>query len=108
MERTFRKIECKMGLKEIKQDLKIIGDRLISSPNGMDCYLFGSILKTPKTANDIDVLIVYENKEQLNILKQEFKSIAINYPLHVNYFTFLEEKELDFIKQQNAEIIFRL
>ena len=97
-----------MELEAIKEDLRIIGNRLSSKIINLDCYLFGSVLTNAKQANDIDILIIYENQEQLEIVKNDFEILSISIPLHMNYFTSLEEQELNFIWEQNAEEVFSL
>ena len=97
-----------MDLENIISELKAIGEGLRSKVEGIDCYLFGSILTNAKLANDIDVLIVYKNRDQLQILKHELKIFASHNPLHLSYFTFCEEQELSFMKGQKAFKIFSL
>ena len=103
---TLRPIELRMELEIIKSELQKIGDSLVLKTRSVECYLFGSLLKDPKKANDVDVLIVYENQNHLQTIKQEFKLLAQKYPLHISYFTFSEEKEFNFIDEQKAEKIF--
>jgi len=71
----------------------------------IECYLFGSALYR-NFPNDFDILILYNETELLTNVKSELKSIEIFPPLHLNYFTFKEEMELNFIEQQNAVRIF--
>ncbi|MEE4247113.1 MAG: nucleotidyltransferase domain-containing protein [Kangiellaceae bacterium] len=97
-----------MELEEIKADLRVIERNLKPKIKLVDCLIFGSILINSKRANDIDILIIYDNHEQIPVLKEEFKSLEKIYPLHLNYFTFEEERELDFITEQSAEYIFKL
>ena len=97
-----------MELEEIKQEISIIGENLNSKIKNIDCLIFGSMLKNTKTANDIDLLIIYNNETEIQIIKNEFKSLGKVYPLHLNYFTHSEEKELNFIEEQQAEYLFRV
>ena len=60
-------------------------------------YLFGSILKSKKNFYDIDILILYECKEELHQKKSDLEKLSIYYPLDIYYLTFEEEKELNFI-----------
>lgn len=108
MGRTIRDIEQKMDLEEIKTDLRIIQKNLESKVENLDCLIFGSILKNPKMANDVDILLIYLNHNQIPIIKLEFESLKKVYPLHLSYFTFEEEKELNFIAEQKAIYVFRL
>lgn len=108
MGRINGETELKMELESIKQELIIISNNLCQKVSEVDCYLFGSILVNPRFANDIDILIIYESEIQIRILKKEFKPLSKEYPLHMNYFTHKEEKELNFISEQNAKKIFSL
>lgn len=108
MGRIARKIESKMELKKIIDDIKQIGKNISIKTNGVEGYLFGSILTKQHNANDVDVLIIYCNKEQINIIKQEFNSLENDFPLHMNYFTYNEEIELNFISEVKAEQIFKI
>jgi hypothetical protein len=95
-----------MEMDTIKTEIQTIGESLFSKTKTIECYVFGSILTNPKKAMDIDILIIYENQVQLEIIKQEFKLMAKKYPLHINYFTFSEEREFNFIEQQGAQKVF--
>ncbi|PHK36508.1 hypothetical protein VF13_37015 [Nostoc linckia z16] len=97
-----------MDLEEIILELKIIGERLHLKVEKIDCYIFGSVLINSKLANDIDILIIYKDLGDLSILKGEMKAIELHYPLHFSYFTFSEERELEFIQEQKVIKIFTL
>lgn len=96
-----------MELEAIRQELKSFGESLVET-SSLDCYLFGSILTNPTQANDVDILIVYDNRKNVENVKQQLKSLFVNMPLHLIFFTRLEEQELDFVKQQKAEKVFSL
>lgn len=97
-----------MELEKIINDIKQIGKNISIKTSGVEGYLFGSILTTQRNANDVDVLIVYDNEEQISIIKQEFKPLESVIPLHLNYFTYTEETELNFISEVKAERIFKI
>jgi len=94
-----------MEIETVSQELKKIGNSFLTENNNIECYIFGSALYK-NCPNDFDILIIYDNVEQLKLIKSKIKHIINLFPLHLNYFTFLEEKELNFIKQQNATRIF--
>lgn len=108
MGRITRKIESQMELEKIRNDIKQIGQNISIKTNGVEGYLFGSILAKWYDANDIDVLIVYNDEEQISIIKQEFKPLESILPLHMNYFTYTEEAELNFVTVVKAEQIFKI
>ncbi|TVZ21153.1 hypothetical protein JM84_0020 [Dokdonia sp. Hel_I_63] len=97
-----------MELREIIADLRDVIKILESKIEKFDCLIFGSILTNSKVANDVDILIIYDNENHIEIIKQEFKNMAEIYPLHLNYFTFEEENELKFIHEQKARYISNL
>lgn len=97
-----------MEIELIKKELKEIKSILIHNVTMVECYLFGSILKTPRLANDIDILIIYQNINYVKDIKKSFSSFSSMYPLHLIFLTYAEEKEFNFIKQQNAKIMFSL
>jgi len=94
-----------MEIETIIHELKEIGTSINNKSNTLNCYLFGSVL-TSNYPNDIDVLVLYSNLKQLDGFKEKIKSLKKEFPLHLNYFTFSEEEELKFVKNQNAEQIF--
>lgn len=106
MGRIDGQTQFKMEIDYIKQELVVIGNMLSPKIKKVDCYLFGSILRNPVLANDIDILIIYENENQIDIIKKAFRDLLINFPVHMSYFTHEEVKELNFIRQQNAKKIF--
>ncbi|WP_433630185.1 hypothetical protein [Chryseobacterium cucumeris] len=97
-----------MDIKLIKKELNEIKNVLLHNTIMVECYLFGSILKEPKFANDLDILIIYKNIDHVKYIKESFSSFSAIYPLHLIFFSYSEEKEFNFIKQQNAEIVFSL
>ena len=105
MGRVAWQTEFKIEIEILIQELKKIETLFSLEKNGIKCYIFGSSLNK-KCPNDFDILVLYDSEEHLSNIKQGFKSIAKSFPLHLNYFTFLEEEELNFIEQQNAREIF--
>ena len=97
-----------MELEEIRWEILCIGENLKSKISKVDCLIFGSILKNSRNANDIDLLIIYNDETEIQIIRKEFNSLEKFFPLHLNYFTHSEEKELNFIEEQKAEYIFRI
>ena len=97
-----------MELEKIRNDIKQIGGNISIKTNGVECYLFGSILTKQFGANDVDVLILYNNEKQINVIKQYFNKLEIELPLHISYFTYTEEAQLNFVKVVKAEQIFKV
>jgi predicted nucleotidyltransferase len=95
-----------MGLEEIKLELNKIGEDLGKTASRIECYLFGSLLLSDKSTNDVDILILYENQSHVRTVKEHFKFLSTIYPLHICYFTFAEEKQFNFVEEQKAVKIF--
>ncbi|BDS13090.1 hypothetical protein AsAng_0038180 [Aureispira anguillae] len=64
-------------------------------------YLFGSSITDPHY-RDVDILILYRNRNDLLVLKTEINFFSNSYPLDITYLTYEEEKEFDFINQVSA------
>jgi predicted nucleotidyltransferase len=97
-----------MELEKIRNEIKQVGNSLSTKTKLVEAYLFGSILTSPKNANDVDLLILYNSSEQIDIIKQEIKKLERLIPLHLTYFTFEEEIEFKFISEVNGEIVFKI
>lgn len=97
-----------MELEKIRNEILQVGNSLSNKTKHIEAYLFGSILTSPKNANDVDLLILYNSIEQIDIIKQEIKKLESLIPLHLTYFTFEEEIEFNFISEVKAEIIFKI
>ena len=96
-----------MELEEIIVHLADIKDDLVGKLSRFECYLFGSIL-TSNYPNDIDILILYDNPNDILLFKKCIKPDSLNFPLDILYLTFEEEKQFNFIQEQNAIKIFSL
>ena len=94
-----------MEIETVIQELKGIGAILNNKSNKLKCYLFGSALIS-NYPNDLDILVLYDSVAELEDFKAKINSVEKVFPLHLIYFTYSEEKELNFIKNQNAEQIF--
>lgn len=95
-----------MDLESIIEDFNILKTNLALKVKSVDCFLFGSALRNIKQANDVDILVLYEDSSHVPIIREELRKLEGYYPLHVTYFTFEEEREFDFVKQQGATKIF--
>ncbi len=103
--RVNERFKPNMEIENVIQELKAIGVLLATNSNAFSCYIFGSAL-TVNYPNDIDILVLYDNIKQLENFKEYVKTVSKIYPIHLIYLTFAEEKELNFIQEQNAEQVF--
>lgn len=70
---------------------------------GIEIYIFGSILYSKTYLNDLDLLIVYNDKIDLAELKDKLCKIGEQVPLDVTYINVEEEREFNFIIGQGAK-----
>ncbi|WPY97622.1 nucleotidyltransferase domain-containing protein [Christiangramia sp. OXR-203] len=97
-----------MELEEINKELEILYEELEKKLKNVHVYLFGSILNNPKKANDLDILILYNDIDQVKFIKEKCDIINLIYPIHILYLTFQEEKELQFTSEQNTKLVFKI
>lgn len=71
-------------------------------------FIFGSYLTAPKTANDIDILIVYQSIESAVAVRKSLRAISLCIPLDLLLMTNDEENEFNFIESQGAMQIYPL
>jgi|SRR5690606_11230899 len=66
-----------------------------------EVFLFGSILSSERF-EDIDILLIYQDYEELVILKMEIQSLLPYELIHFTCLTKKEESELNFIEKTKA------
>jgi predicted nucleotidyltransferase len=66
-----------------------------------EVFLFGSILSSERF-EDIDVLLIYQDYEDLSILKKEIQDLLPYELIHFSCLTKKEELELNFIEKTKA------
>lgn len=78
---------------------------LKSLPNN-NCYLFGSIIEENRNLkSDIDILILYKDKNEPKNIREKLGQLLIEFPIHIIFLTYEEESELNFIQRVNAILI---
>lgn len=73
----------------------------------VEWYIFGSLLRVPQQAIDIDILIIYRSDDAAEIIRTELREIAIRFPIHLLLLSECEEAELQFVDSQRCVPIFR-
>ncbi|NQU06107.1 MAG: hypothetical protein HQ568_08445 [Calditrichaeota bacterium] len=73
---------------------------------GLKWYIFGSLLNDNKHHNDVDVLVIYRNTSDPEIIKAHLKDLSLLLPLDLVFMTAEEENELHFIETQKTTQIF--
>lgn len=84
---------------------KIIKSILKFNLKNIDIYLFGSTIKYVNKFSDIDLLIVYENQEDLKHFKKLILTHSQSYPIDMIFLTRAEENELNFIQKTQAILL---
>jgi len=69
-------------------------------------FIFGSYLHLEKQAKDLDVLILYRLEQSPAIVRTSLNKISIHHPLDLIFMTDDEEREFDFINQQEAKKLY--
>jgi predicted nucleotidyltransferase len=69
-------------------------------------YLFGSALNEDKLAKDFDILIIYENAEEVVFIRTKIHSIELERPLDITYMNAEEAKETNFVESEGCIEIF--
>lgn len=65
-------------------------------------YLFGSLLRAPQQAIDIDILVLYRSDDAPEIVRSELGEIIRRFPIHLLFLSEHEEAELGFIDSQRC------
>lgn len=65
-------------------------------------YLFGSLLRSPRKAIDIDILILYRSDDTTKIIRGELREVTLRFPIHLIFLSECEESELDFINSEQC------
>ena len=81
---------------------------IISAINNEDLifYQFGSSSSNEKIFNDIDILIIYNNYEEMNIIKLKLIEELKEWLPHITCLSTVEEFELSFIKAVDAKKLY--
>ena len=69
-------------------------------------YLFGSYLRSPHTAKDLDILIIYEDIKSPKEVRLLLNSSSIKHPIDLIFMTKEEEEGFNFIEMQSAEQVY--
>ena len=65
-------------------------------------YLFGSLLRAPQQAIDIDILILYRSDDTAEIIRGELREVTLRFPIHLLFLSECEEAELHFIDSERC------
>ena len=77
-----------------------------SCPPDTVWYLFGSILCCSSSSSDIDILILYEKREDIALIRNHLDPLEMECPLDLLFMTPEEEAELGFIWSEGCIEIF--
>ena len=65
-------------------------------------YLFGSLLREPLQAIDIDILILYRSDDTAETIRSELREVTLRFPIHLLFLSECEEAELHFIDSERC------
>lgn len=86
-----------MELKRLINTFKLFENNF----RNIELFLFGSILSSERF-EDIDILLIYQDYQELVILKKEIQDLLPYELIHFTCLTKREESELNFIEKTNA------
>ena len=69
-------------------------------------YVFGSILWKTNASSDIDIAVILKQNVDPRSVKASLENLGRHFPLDVIYMTEAEEKEFDFLKDQQVVNVF--
>lgn len=90
----------------VEELLCAVAEQLGSIQSGSEWYLFGSVEKNVPQSFDIDVLILCQNDEQADNLRQAIDPDQLPLPLDLSLMTFSEASQVDAVQSQNARLIY--
>jgi hypothetical protein len=71
----------------------------------VEVYVFGSALCEEASANDVDLLVLYDTDQQPPLVREALASIDGAPPLHLTFMLPQEEKETAFISAQECRLL---
>lgn len=83
--------------------LRIEAARISKVVPGTCWYLFGSILKSPNQASDIDVAVLCPSHKEVELVREEGRRLCERLPLHLMLLTLSEEQQLGFIESEGCQ-----
>ncbi len=95
-----------MNIEDVEMQILNTANWLSQSISGLSWYLFGSTLKNISRANDIDILITYNQDQESTMIREHLKSFVFTLPVHLVLLTEQEELELEFVQTQGCKRIF--
>ena len=95
-----------MSIVELIAMLRAKATRLDAQTPATTWYLFGSVARGADSANDTDLLIVYENDRHARLIRQFIAELWLLPPLHLLLMRVDEEHELQFCERQHCVQIY--
>ena len=77
--------------------------RVSSAAPGTIWYFFGSILRNPTSAADIDVAVLCPSHETARVVRRETANLCAEMPLHLFLLTEDEDTELGFLASERCQ-----
>ena len=81
----------------LRAEMPIIGQ--------IKAYAFGSAVYNAAAANDVDLLVIYENADQPDLVRAVLSPVDLKMPLHLTFMLEEEEQETAFISSQKCILL---
>ena len=96
----------KLSTRSLVQPLASCAAEIDRTIAGTEWYIFGSALREPYSAADIDLLILCPAHNVADQIRQLIEGRCFARPVDLSLLTFEEETEVDFIRRQGCWRIF--
>ena len=106
MEGAPRRAERTVDVNETIASIRAVAAQAGLSGDEATWYLFGSLLRAPDAARDVDLLVVTDSSDRGVQLRGWLYDQPTPEPLHLTTMTSREEEALDFIRNERAVEIF--
>lgn len=91
-----------MNIDQVREMLCSEAHRISKFAPNTTWYLFGSFMRHPNAASDIDVLVHCESHEAAKLVRREAAALCVMAPIHLLLLTTEEESEIGFISAEGC------
>jgi len=72
---------------------------------GTRWYIFGSFIRNPRWAADVDILIICKSQADVRRIRDETLDICSEWPLHLLLMTEAEKQETNFVASEGCVLL---
>lgn len=88
----------------LNADLRRLADLAANRPD-LGVFLFGSVLREPERAYDIDLLVIYDNDRSLDAFRTDVEALRLSLPVDLIAMTDGEQAHYQFIDRSCAQLL---